>query len=348
MRDLLILVWAMVCGILLAYSDGAGALLLSLCYLLILAAAQRAAKPGRLPLLLGGVILGLSSAALYNAPVSLENKYYVNASFQARVGIRDVFLYQGRKLAVDQYAVAFGQRPYAGELLYREPVRLMGRFSSAAYDLNGEVLHAQDVTVERGEEVQHPLSRLDEFKKELAQGMREEMGSEAGSLAASLVLGVKDDALRERTELLKYLGIIHILSISGFHVNLLEALLKRGGLKRFSLAIIVLYALLVNSVPAWRAALMKLSKGLGRLLKRDSSADNQLLFAALLQLLSAPYLLFNKSFQLTYAATLGLIFFSRPLSQWLVSVPGGEDQSRLHPQPVRHASLHTHPGALPA
>lgn len=322
MRDLLILVWALAAGILLAYSETPLDLLLSLCLLGILCLCTGNVKKSSRSFILVGVMLGMGASYWYNSIDLFDNKYYVNANYVGKIGIQDVFQKKRRRIVIVEYVGDFWNKPYEGELQRDELVRLTGVFQKKPYDLQGQLFRGRDIQLERLPGPGSLLSHLDAYKAEMAERLKDELGTEGGSLAGSLVLGAKDGALRSRQDLLKYLGIVHILSISGFHVNLLEALLKRSGLKRISLIIILAYALLVNSVPAWRAALMKLSRSLAAIFRRDSSGDNELLFAAFFQLIVAPYHLFSLSFQLTYAATVGIHFFNQPLNELLYFVPG--------------------------
>ncbi len=323
MRDLLILVWALAGGILMAHSGDHADIFLTLVILIILCLCVKAAKKKSWFLIIAGFLLGMAISWIYNQGSLDNNKYYVNASFVSKVGINEVFQVNGRRLLVKQYDVDFNERPYEGTLFVNERVRLEGSFKEIPYDLNGNLFHGEKVRLERIDGTHSLLTLLDKGRQKLAEQLKQSLGTEAGSLASSLVLGTRDDSLRSRQDLLKFLGIIHILSISGFHVNLLEELIKKSGLKRMSLPLILGYALLVNSVPAWRAALMKLSRSLGRTFGRDTTGGSQLLFAAFFQLIKAPYLLFSLSFQLTYAATIGLLFFNRPLKELLYKIPGG-------------------------
>lgn len=329
MRDLLILVWALAGGILVAYSEGPGDLGLTGSILALLCLCTVRVKKRSWSIILIGIALGGVTSWSYNQAELPDNKYYVTSFYVGRAGIQDVFRFGRQRILIEEYAGDPWSRPLEDQLAIDERVLLTGEFRKVPYDLSGQLFHGRAVTLERTPGPFSLLQLLDRGKHALAGQLRNALGPEAGSLAASLVLGIKDGALRPRQDLLKYLGIIHILSISGFHVNLLEALLDRSGLKRGSLVIILAYAVLVNSVPAWRAALMKLARSLARSCRRDCPGDCQLLFAALVQLLLAPYLLFSLSFQLTYAATLGILFFSRPLQERFYFLPGGRIKTGL-------------------
>lgn len=308
------------------YSDSSGALLLSLIYLSLLCLGAYSTTKKSWRFILTGVLLGVVISYYYNALILPNNKYYVKMSYLGKIGITDRFKYKGRILAVATYSKehqkSLWENGKIDPLIVNQEVMLNGNFKKSTYDPDGNLYLGEEVSYQILSNHSNLFLDLEKWKINMAERFRNVIGIEAGSLAASLVLGVKNDTLRDRMDILKYLGVIHILSISGFHVNLLEALLKRSRLRKISTPVILGYALLINSVPAWRAALMKLSKGLAGACQRDSKAANQLVFAAFIQLLREPYLLFNKSFQLTYAATLGLIFFRKPIANLLQGLPG--------------------------
>lgn len=310
------------------YSDSSVALLLSLIYTSLLFLGTVSAKRKSIILVPAAIVLGIMISILYNTFDLPNNKYYVNATYLGKSGITDRFRSAGRILAVKSYSAdqqkVLWKNGKVDPLTVNQTVLLSGHFKKTSYDSEGVLYSGDAVSYQVLSGQPNLFLEMERWKQSLAHRLTEILGSDTGSLAASLVLGIKADALRERTHILKYLGVIHILSISGFHVNLLEGLLKRSKLRKISTPIILLYAVLINSVPAWRAALMKLSKGAAIVFKRDSPASNQLIFAALIQLLLAPYLLFNKSFQLTYAATAGLIYLRKPIAELLQGFPGGK------------------------
>ncbi|HYG60298.1 MAG TPA: DNA internalization-related competence protein ComEC/Rec2, partial [Symbiobacteriaceae bacterium] len=66
-----------------------------------------------------------------------------------------------------------------------------------------------------------------------------------------------------------------------------------------------------------RAGLMAVLVLLGSVLKREKDAVNTLGAAAGMLLLASPALVFDLGFQLSVAATLGIMLFSRPIGRWL-------------------------------
>lgn len=322
MRGLVILLLGLYGGICLGYAVEPLSLILVTGLIGLLGWVVFRIRRSAMGLLLVMILFGLGRVWWYHS-LSLNNKYYVNCEFDRRLGITDQYRWQGRLIQVRAYA-EWDTRDRTAGLVQGQLANLTGSFRRTPGSLDG-VLYQGDF-VRLVIPVQAPGWRetLSRWKLELARVMKETLGQPEGTLAASLVLGTREDALKEKSSLLKYLGIIHILSISGFHVNLLEMILERSPLRRLSLLLILLYAVFIGSIPAWRAALMKASRAAGRVCHRDSDALNQLLTAAFLLAAVHPPSLFSASYQLTFAATLGLIVLQPELTRALVWLRGGK------------------------
>lgn len=165
------------------------------------------------------------------------------------------------------------------------------------------------------------LSGIKEFKERLYHRLVDLYGYDKGSLIGSLVLGYKAELFQDRMGSMRSLGILHILSISGFHIALLEDALKRMRLQRSSVGIILLYGVFVDSVSSYRAVLMCLYRAAGRICRRDPDPITGLSAAFLFQSLTKPYLVFNFGFLLTYLSTLGIILLGRKVKGRLSHCP---------------------------
>ena len=116
-------------------------------------------------------------------------------------------------------------------------------------------------------------------------------------------------------------GLLHIIVISGWNISLLlQAVMVLSGhwLHRWlalgaSLALVVGYTLFVGpSPPVVRAAMMGALFVVGQLIGRRTHAPTSLAAASLFMTLWNPLTLWSVSFQLSFAATLGLVAI-RPL-----------------------------------
>ena len=149
---------------------------------------------------------------------------------------------------------------------------------------------------------------------------------QAGVLAAEL-LGDDSGIPEHVVEDFRTVGLSHLLVVSGFHVaivtlivvSLSEPLLGRRGAVYFTSAVLVLYMIMVGAEPSVvRATIMGIAYLIGtRLLGRPQSGLASLLVAAILMTAINPLVLWGVGFQLSFAATLGLILYARPLDGWM-------------------------------
>ncbi len=131
---------------------------------------------------------------------------------------------------------------------------------------------------------------------------------------AGLPQGVKDD--------FRVTGASHIIAISGFNFALILGLASVPAVRLFGrrrvfpvllLAIVAYTALVGASASVVRAAFMGALVLLATYLGRQAWALNSLLIAAILMTLLDPFTLGDAGFQLSFAATLGLVIYTRPI-----------------------------------
>lgn len=165
------------------------------------------------------------------------------------------------------------------------------------------------------------------FNHRMAQTLRDVCGEKAGQLASAVLLGMRDEVPDEEQEQFRRLGIAHILSVSGFHVGVLVALLallimpvKHRRLRMtLTLPILLAYAFLTGgNAPAVRAVLLWALVCWGRIRHKRVLMPHVLCASAMIQLMFAPAQLFSASFQMTYgvmAAICGITAQTAPNAQ---------------------------------
>ena len=165
------------------------------------------------------------------------------------------------------------------------------------------------------------------FNHRMAQTLRDVCGEKAGQLASAVLLGMRDEVPDEEREQFRRLGIAHILSVSGFHVGVLVALLallmmpvKHRRLRMaLTLPMLLAYAFLTGgNAPAVRAVLLWALVCWGRIRHKRVLMLHVLCASAMIQLLFAPAQLFSASFQMTYgvmAAICGITAQTAPNAQ---------------------------------
>lgn len=147
------------------------------------------------------------------------------------------------------------------------------------------------------------------------------------ALMAGLLLGSRSDLPGDVSQAFRESGVFHLLAVSGGNVAMILipflALLRRIGFRRRwaaagGIPLVAFFILLTGSTPSvLRAGLMAILMLLGDLLGRERDALNTLGASVLLLLMASPRLLFDVGFQLSVAATLGILLLTRPLQNWM-------------------------------
>ena len=151
----------------------------------------------------------------------------------------------------------------------------------------------------------------------------------SAALLAGLVLGEKTGLPPEADEAFRRAGVYHILAVSGFNVALLASsvffLLSALGVPRRASAVtagvaLVGFALVVGGqASVLRATVMGLLLLAATLLDRQSQLMNALALAALCLLAWRPGDLWDPGFQLSFAATAGIIYLTPTITGWLAA-----------------------------
>ena len=151
------------------------------------------------------------------------------------------------------------------------------------------------------------------------------------SLLGGLLLGAKESLGKEILDDFRKVGLIHIVVLSGYNITIVAETIMRvfSFLPRtlpiiFGGGSIILFAIMTGgSATVVRASIMSLIVILGKATGRMHNAALTLFIAAFLMLLHNPRILaFDPSFQLSFLATLGLVYLSPALEKYFHFVPG--------------------------
>ena len=149
----------------------------------------------------------------------------------------------------------------------------------------------------------------------------------SAALMAGLLLGEKTGLSPEASEAFRRAGVYHILAVSGFNVALLASSVffvrSTFGVPRRATAVaagmaLVGFALVVGGqASVLRATVMGLLLLGAMLLDRESQLMNALALAVIVLLGWRPGDLGEPGFQLSFAATAGIIYLTPPITAWL-------------------------------
>ncbi len=144
------------------------------------------------------------------------------------------------------------------------------------------------------------------------------------SLLAGILLGVESGIPSDLDEAFVVTGTSHIVAISGFNLSIIAGvfiqmgnrLLKGRGKTLLPLAGLWLYTILVGaSAAVLRAAVMATVTIFARSNERITHGPTSLAAAVLFMGMLNPYVLWDVGFQLSLAATLGLILYTEPVTR---------------------------------
>jgi competence protein ComEC len=157
--------------------------------------------------------------------------------------------------------------------------------------------------------------------------LRAELPEASAALLAGLLLGERTALPGEIDEAFRRAGVYHILAVSGFNVALLAssvfgslALLGVPRRPTALAAVVVLigFALVVGGqASVLRATVMGLLLLGGVLMERESQVMNALGLAGLALLVWSPTGVWDPGFQLSFAATAGIVYLTAPFTEGL-------------------------------
>ncbi len=154
---------------------------------------------------------------------------------------------------------------------------------------------------------------------------------EAGvlSLAEALLIGYRDDLDKNLVQAYSNTGVVHIIAISGLHLAMIYGLLlvlfrpfQQIRFFRFIKPLVVisilwLFSFIAGAAPSiLRSTVMFTFLILGESLHKQSGIYNNLVASAFTILFFSPFSLWDVGFQLSYAAVVSIVFFSKNISNW--------------------------------
>ena len=211
---------------------------------------------------------------------------------------------------------------------------------------------AGELEAVRGEEF-----RLRYLPKELAHrltlSVKSMYSDDTRGFILALLTGERTLMDEETSTDLEEAGLIHMTAVSGLHCGfLIAALTFVVGGNRFVRAavcysVLILYMLMVGATPSVvRACVMSGLMLAAYLLERDEDPPTSLGAAALVILLGNPYAIASVSFQLSFAAVVGLLCISPRIYQFLRSVFWPEKRTLKRLWSALAAGVSTSFGAL--
>lgn len=166
------------------------------------------------------------------------------------------------------------------------------------------------------------IDKLYKRRMKVFKSIENKLGKRKASLITSVSFGYKSELNEDYKELMKNLGISHIISISGLHLVLVYSVLRKLLGKKLSLLLAFVYVLFSGaSASSVRAYIMIVIVTFGSIVKRNYNPLASLSLAGIILLVMKPYYIFNLGYLLSFLATLGIILFNKSLNKKLYKLP---------------------------
>jgi len=221
------------------------------------------------------------------------------------------FSLQGIKIK----ARRFPEYHYGDELIItgRLKVRVINRFYKE-YRLNYPEIEALIINYQSST----IFSWIFRLKKKIEEVYNSVLPEPQASLLAGIVLGSKRRTSARFLQALKKTGTMHVVVASGANIALvskplvenLSGFLSRKIALPVALVFIWIYTIMAGfEPPVVRAAIMATTAFFAQFIGREKDAILGLIFSGALMLFVSPMLVFDLGFQLSFAATLGILLF---------------------------------------
>lgn len=186
---------------------------------------------------------------------------------------------------------------------------------------DGELLVLENPLVSKLDELSPFLAVTKYIRQQVSASVLSVLPAKEGGLLLGIVLGVRDRIPNDYYDQLRSVGVLHIVAASGANVSILAGVilpfLQRTVKKRtailFTALIILFYALLAGmDPPILRASVMAILAYGGLILGKKVASLIVLLLSAWVMVMTWPQLVEDISFQLSFAATSGILLI-KPL-----------------------------------
>ncbi|MDP2638046.1 MAG: ComEC/Rec2 family competence protein [Candidatus Levybacteria bacterium] len=211
------------------------------------------------------------------------------------------------------------------EFHYGDSVRISGTLKVKLLTNNSVIYSMYFPEIEliesSGGAMEEGLAVISNIRQKLISLFSQTLSSPSSSLLMGIIFGIKEKMPEEFTENLRTSGVFHVIAASGMNVTLIGGFISSFFAlfikRQFALALsvlgIVFYAVLGGmEASIIRASIMGILVFSAQIMGRQTLAAVGLFLAGFLMLFVSPVLIFDIGFQLSFAATLGILYI-KPL-----------------------------------
>lgn len=234
------------------------------------------------------------------------------------IGSRQVFTANHENQKIRIITVRFPELNYGENVLISGPVKT---FWAQESNQIGQVIMMYFPKIESIKSDPNLLDKslkvVDGLRKKLISLFSTTLPSPSSSLLMGIIFGIKEQMPKDFAERLRITGVFHVIAASGMNVTLvggfisvyLAFFLKRQIAVLLSILGIVFYAVLTGlEASIIRAGIMGILVFSAQIMGRQTMAVNGIFLAGFVMLFIDPSLIFDIGFQLSFTATLGILF----------------------------------------
>ncbi|MHB8033232.1 competence protein ComEC [Clostridium botulinum] len=160
------------------------------------------------------------------------------------------------------------------------------------------------------------------FKSIAYNKFKEQLGENKTAMVMSLCFGETKYISNSDKDILKKLGVIHAVSVSGFHMAIIYKLLERVLGLTLAIPVSFLYVILTGmKSSAIRAFIMIIILKLSKKVFRKYDSLSSISLAAIIILLNKPYYILDIGFMLSFLSTIGILLYNKKISRTLYKLP---------------------------
>lgn len=165
-------------------------------------------------------------------------------------------------------------------------------------------------------------SKIYNLKRNINNKFINSLGKKRGSIVVSLCFGDSSYLEKEDKDNIKKLGVIHALSVSGFHLALVYKIFEIIFTMKFAIIASYLYLAFTGfKYSTIRAFIMILVLKLSDKFYGEYDSLSSISLAFLIILFLKPYAFMEIGFMLSFLSTLGILMFNKKISKYIYFLP---------------------------
>lgn len=163
---------------------------------------------------------------------------------------------------------------------------------------------------------------LYQVKRNIYIQLKQNLGEDKASVIMSLCYGDTQYLSKDSKSQFQKLGVIHAISVSGFHIAIIYKVLEKFIGLKLAIVISLIYVLFTGMQPATiRSFIMILVFKLSKMLFKNYDNISSLSLAALVILLVKPCYITDIGFMLSFLSTLGILLYYKKICRILYKIP---------------------------